>query len=309
MNAKKLTLPKLLTLVFVGFLVVGVIYGAIRYLILLPEGSDYDLGALSRVLWEVIPALLVLLVMYGVALTLYYNRIKTPIRTVARSIEQASKERTKTGLGGEWAPVDSAVETLNASVEQYVKEREGAIALAARRKTEEAIARDMENALCNAVIPCRELDFSGAGGTERSSSICSDYFDGFYLGRRTLCFMTADVWGSGFAAARFAARAKELFREAAHTSDTLGEAVMRLNQALLENNPDRLMLSAFFAVFLPGTGELRYVNAGAHPPVMVGKERAFLRVQPGCPLGIYEEPGLTEEYLIFKLDKSMLSIT
>ena len=133
MNAKKLTLPKLLTLVFVGFLVVGVIYGAIRYLILLPEGSDYDLGALSRVLWEVIPALLVLLVMYGVALTLYYNRIKTPIRTVARSIEQASKERTKTGLGGEWAPVDSAVEALNASVEQYVKEREGAIALAARR--------------------------------------------------------------------------------------------------------------------------------------------------------------------------------
>ena len=75
MNAKKLTLPKLLTLVFVGFLVVGVIYGAIRYLILLPDGSDYDLGALSRVLWEVIPALLVLLVMYGVALTLDDNRI------------------------------------------------------------------------------------------------------------------------------------------------------------------------------------------------------------------------------------------
>lgn len=309
MNAKKLTLPKLLTLVFVGFLVVGVIYGAIRYLILLPDGSDYDLGALSRVLWEVIPALLVLLVMYGVALTLYYNRIKTPIRTVARSIERASKERTKTGLGGEWAPVDNAVEALNASVEQYVKEREGAIALAARRKTEEAIARDMENALCNAVIPCRELDFSGAGGTERSSSICSDYFDGFYLGRRTLCFMTADVWGSGFAAARFAARAKELFREAAHTSDTLGEAVMRLNQALIENNPDRLMLSAFFAVFLPGTGELRYVNAGAHPPVMVGKERAFLRVQPGCPLGIYEEPGLTEEYLIFKPGRALVTYT
>ena len=167
----------------------------------------------------------------------------------------------------------------------------------------------MESALAATSLPCVELDFSGAGGAERSSLIAADLFDGFYLGRRTLCFMTADIWGTGFAAARFAARVKELFRDAAHSSDTLGDAVLRLNRALLNNNPDSLALTGFFAVFMPGTGELRYVNAGAHPPVLVGKERTFLRVQPGCPLGLYEAPDLTEEYLIFKPGRCLVTYT
>ena len=42
MNAKKLTFPKILTLLLVGFLVVGAIYGVVRYLVLLPEGAGND---------------------------------------------------------------------------------------------------------------------------------------------------------------------------------------------------------------------------------------------------------------------------
>ena len=309
MNAKKLTFPKILTLLLVGFLVVGAIYGVVRYLVLLPEGVGNDVATLRRVLWEVIPALVVLLVMYGVALTLYFNRIRSSITRAARSIERAGAEAKAPQIGGEWAPVDSAVEKLTKTVNESVKSRENAIALDARRKTEESIARDMVSALAATSLPCVELDFSGAGGAERSSLIAADLFDGFYLGRRTLCFMTADIWGTGFAAARFAARVKELFRDAAHSSDTLGEAVLRLNRALLNNNPDSLALTGFFAVFMPGTGELRYVNAGAHPPVLVGKERTFLRVQPGCPLGLYEAPELTEEYLIFKPGRCLVTYT
>ena len=309
MNAKKLTFPKILTLLLVGFLVVGAIYGVVRYLVLLPEGAGNDVATLRRVLWEVIPALVVLLVMYGVALTLYFNRIRSSITRAARSIERAATEAKNPQIGGEWAPVDSAVEKLAKTVNESVKSRENAIALDARRKAEEGIARDMEAALAATSLPCVELDFSGAGGAERSSLIAADLFDGFYLGRRTLCFMTADIWGTGFAAARFAARVKELFRDAAHSSDTLGEAVLRLNRALLNNNPDSLALTGFFAVFMPGTGELRYVNAGAHPPVLVGKERTFLRVQPGCPLGLYEAPELTEEYLIFKPGRCLVTYT
>ena len=309
MNAKKLTFPKILTLLLVGFLVVGAIYGVVRYLVLLPEGAGNNVATLRRVLWEVIPALVVLLVMYGVALTLYFNRIRSSITRAARSIERAATEAKDPQIGGEWAPVDSAVEKLTKTVNESVKSRENAIALDARRKTEEGIARDMESALAATSLPCVELDFSGAGGAERSSLIAADLFDGFYLGRRTLCFMTADIWGTGFAAARFAARVKELFRDAAHSSDTLGEAVLRLNRALLNNNPDSLALTGFFAVFMPGTGELRYVNAGAHPPVLVGKERTFLRVQPGCPLGLYEAPELTEEYLIFKPGRCLVTYT
>ena len=309
MNAKKLTFPKILTLLLVGFLVVGAIYGVVRYLVLLPEGAGNDVATLRRVLWEVIPALVVLLLISGVPLTLEFNRNRSSITRAARSIERAATEAKIPQIGGEWAPVDSAVEKLAKTVNESVKSRENAIALDARRKAEEGIAHDMEAALAATSLPCVELDFSGAGGAERSSLIAADLFDGFYLGRRTLCFMTADIWGTGFAAARFAARVKELFRDAAHSSDTLGEAVLRLNRALLNNNPDSLALTGFFAVFMPGTGELRYVNAGAHPPVLVGKERTFLRVQPGCPLGLYEAPELTEEYLIFKPGRCLVTYT
>lgn len=303
-----LTFPKILTLFFAGLVLAAVVYGAIRYFVLLPDGAGSDAEVLHRVLWEVVPALAVLLIMYAAALVFYFIRIASSISRAARAVEEAAAHR-QAGLGGEWAPVESAIQKLGASVEQSVKDRENAIALDARRKAEEGIARDMEAALSATSLPCIELDFSGAGGAERASLISADFFDGFYLGRRTLCFMTADVWGSGFAAARFASRAKELFRDAAHASDTLAEAVLRLNQALVENNPDRLALTGFFAVFMPGTGELRYVNAGANPPVLVGKERAFLRVQPGCPLGLYRQPELTEEYLIFKPGRCLVTYT
>lgn len=93
MNAKKLTFPKILTLLLVGFLVVGAIYGVVRYLVLLPEGVGNDVATLRRVLWEVIPALVVLLVMYGVALTLYFNRIRSSITRAARSIERAGRRK------------------------------------------------------------------------------------------------------------------------------------------------------------------------------------------------------------------------
>ena len=300
---KKLTYPVLLTLFFAGLLLALLIYALVRYFTI--SGDD----ALSMMLWEAIPALIVLVVLYGAAMVLYLVRIRASIKGAAKVIEGAVTERRETGLGGEWAVLDSAVQKFNASAEESLKSREGSIALDARRRTEAGIARDMVKTFSETTLPCVELDFSGAGGAERSSVIAADLYDGFCLGRRTLCFMTADIWGTGFAAARFASRVKELFRDFAHSSESLGEAVLRLNQALLENNPDELALTGFFAVFSPATGELRYVNAGANPPVIVGKERAFLRVQPGCPLGLYREPDLTEEYLIFKPGRCFVTYT
>ena len=107
MNAKKLTFPKILTLLLVGFLVVGAIYGVVRYLVLLPEGAGNDVATLRRVLWEVIPALVVLLVMYGVALTLYFNRIRSSITRAARSIERAATRILRSAANGRPSTVPS----------------------------------------------------------------------------------------------------------------------------------------------------------------------------------------------------------
>ena len=304
---KKLTFPLILTLFFAGLLLAGFIYALIRYSVLASAAGGE--GVLETVLWEVIPALIVLVILYGAAMVVYFVRIRSSIQKAAKAIEGAVTEHKETDLGGEWAPVDAAVKKFNASAEADIRTRENKIAYDAQRRTEAGIARDMVKALSATSLPCVELDFSGAGGAERSPVIAADLFDGFYLGRRTLCFMTADIWGTGFAAARFASRVKELFRDAAHSADTLGEAVLRLNQELIANNPDELALTGFFAVFMPATGELRYVNAGSNPPVLVGKERAFLRVQPGCPLGLYEEPNLTEEYLMFKPGRCLVTYT
>lgn len=95
-----------------------------------------------------------------------------------------------------------------------------------------------------------------------------------------------------------AARIKELFRMNVHNCETLCEAVNAVNAALCADNGEELALTAFFGMFTPSTGELRYVNAGHYPPMLIGEESRYLRMKTGSPLGLYGDCNVTEEYIV-----------
>ena len=108
---------------------------------------------------------------------------------------------------------------------------------------------------------------------------------------RELGFVVGDVSGHGLAAAYFMVMVRTALRVLCRQHCRLAEAVAALNQILLDETPVGWFVTLFYGVANPRTHELRYVNAGHCPAVLVKASPLAPRLlEPTGPaLGIF--PG------------------
>ena len=125
--------------------------------------------------------------------------------------------------------------------------------------------------LAAASIPCRTV-----GG---------DFFDYLDIGERGLAFTLGDVAGKGAPAALLAAAVQSNFAAQAPVSDDPGDAMVRINKALLRRAIEARFATMFFGEVLSG-GRLRYSNAGQEPPVVVRRDRVEWLEAGGPVLGL-----------------------
>jgi len=299
MKRRRIGFIKRIALLSGVLLLALVVFAVVRYVVLRESGS------VLRILWETLPAGVVLLVSFVGALTAHAVYVKKPAKSVAADVENAVK-RHEDGQPsqadvGEWGEISRALESLDGAIGARIAQAEISSAERARTDAFLAAALATEEDVSPAHSGYRESHYGIAAAVHRSSSDAyADFYDYFFAQGRSIFFVIGDIWGSGFSAVRFAARVKELFRICAQNSDTLLEAVEAVNGALCAKNGDALALTAFFGMFSPATGELRYVNAGHYPPALVGAESRFMRVNAGSPLGLYRDPSLTEEYIVLQ---------
>jgi len=73
------------------------------------------------------------------------------------------------------------------------------------------------------------------------------------------------------------------------------DAVRRINRTLCQNVPPNKYVTFFLARLDPGSGELRYVNAGHNPPLLVraGGDRETLQ-EGGMVLGMFDSVPYAE---------------
>jgi sigma-B regulation protein RsbU (phosphoserine phosphatase) len=95
-----------------------------------------------------------------------------------------------------------------------------------------------------------------------------DLYDFFMLSEKELCVAIGDVSGKGVPAALFMAITRTLIRSAARDESDPGKMVEIINNRLSENNPNLMFVTLFLGALDIRSGELRYVNAG-HPPSLV----------------------------------------
>ncbi|MBI4161731.1 MAG: PP2C family protein-serine/threonine phosphatase, partial [Acidobacteria bacterium] len=103
-------------------------------------------------------------------------------------------------------------------------------------------------------IPCRQL-----GG---------DYLDQFRLPDGETCVVIADVAGKGMSASLLAAALQGMLAAETSIPQPLGTMVERLNLAISRRAPEGRFVTLFCGV-LHGNGDLRFVNAGHPPPLLV----------------------------------------
>ncbi|MBL8112969.1 MAG: SpoIIE family protein phosphatase [Acidobacteria bacterium] len=126
-----------------------------------------------------------------------------------------------------------------------------------------------------------------AGGNQPTRQVGGDYFDVFPLPDGKTAFCVADVAGKGVPAALLVSTVHAcLHLLLPALSDDLVALSVQLNRHLVRYSSTRKFATLLLAVFDPKTRELRYVNAGHNPGILLSGGEVTLLPAGGPPVGM-----------------------
>lgn len=312
-TAKK-RMPLLLPILWVNLvLLLGVLgYGLVRYLLLAKDSVGFQSDLFLRILWETVPALVVLLAT-GIALAVVYAvRIVKPVKALAGSVSELAK-RVESGAVPQKIEAEGCLSALSEKIAGQEKQLALLLKTSSERtahSTEENIRRLAADTVHRGAIP--DLSFGGltygvSAKVKRSGVFGADFVDAFLPDRNRIFFAVGDVWGNGLEGALRASLLKNLLREQLLSSRSLSQAISAVNSVLLKEK--HLAVSLFAGIFAPDSGELRFVCAGQHAPLILGEKLGFLRVNPAPPLGIFEDFSAQEEFFVLQPGQGLFLYT
>ncbi len=312
-TAKRRGLTLKTVFLFIILLAAVLIYGVIRYL---AEAGvqPFDREVLLSLLPEVIPALAALVIAFVITLVLQRREVSFPSKTIEGQLNgYIARKREKKPFeqvgAGALENIENALVKADLEIDRYLDDRIKESEEIALRENEEKIARMIGMQTVPTLRSDNELSYGLGGCVQFSDCFGGDYYDYFPLDKRRVCFALGDVWGTGLPAALFSARLKELVREYVCAAQSLTESVEKINAELFKNNPYNLGATLFVGIFYPETSELRYLNAGHCPPVLIGEKDGFLPCKTGTPLGFFENASFVEELFELKAGSALLLYT
>jgi serine phosphatase RsbU (regulator of sigma subunit) len=132
-----------------------------------------------------------------------------------------------------------------------------------------SLAAEVQKRLLPTELPAVEIaEFSAASLPARS--IGGDYYDFIDVGGGRLVIALADVSGKGIAAALIMSVVQASLRIIASESEvSLPRLASRMNDFLYRTTPGNKYATFFYALLDSRSRQLRYVNAGHNPPLLV----------------------------------------
>jgi sigma-B regulation protein RsbU (phosphoserine phosphatase) len=123
-------------------------------------------------------------------------------------------------------------------------------------------------------------DVDCAARIRTARQVGGDFYDAFFVDQQRLLVTIGDVCGKGLSAALFMVRAltllrSEATRRAGAKRGQLQRTVDRLNRLLCQRNDASLFVTMIGAILDTATGELVFVNAGHHPPLLALGDGSF----------------------------------
>jgi serine phosphatase RsbU (regulator of sigma subunit)/predicted ester cyclase len=216
-------------------------------------------------------------------------------RREVMGIPPTEEEKTVSGIyihrisGGkiteEWGIIDAVL--AMESLAQEISERE-------RIEQELRVARSIQQASLPKDVPRLE-GWQIAPFYRPAREVGGDFYDFHHLSEGRLGLVTGDATGKGVPAALVMSTTCGMLQLAAQVLDSSspGEVLSRVNETLLARIPLNTFVTCFYAILDPGSGTLRYANAGHDPPYLWhGGCCEELRAR-GMPLGLM--PGMSYE--------------
>ncbi len=208
---------------------------------------------------------------------------------LGRNLVQASALRT----WGITLGAMTAVTVLLASVYRLRLALRESLKQLALKEAELNFAREVQNALFPRHLPCGNgLEFAASCTPARG--IGGDYYDVMQFPDGRLVFAIADISGKGISAAILVANLQALLRMLTQSTRSPREICSSLNQHLLQVTGESRFATVFYAEWDPLSRQLRYANAGHHPPVMIGSSNGRVLTEGGIPIGMFPDSDFQE---------------
>ena len=160
---------------------------------------------------------------------------------------------------------------------------------------ERRIAQELQRSL----LPKRLPDVAGVGlgaryvPGENGTAVGGDWYDAIALPSGRVAIAIGDVVGRGIEAAATMGQMRSALRAILMQADDTGKMADRLNRFTLALGSDEaIMTTVVLAILEPGTGTLRFTNAGHPPPLLVrpGGDADYLDEPPSPPMGVLATP-------------------
>ncbi|MBI1208319.1 MAG: SpoIIE family protein phosphatase [Azospirillum sp.] len=182
-------------------------------------------------------------------------------------------------------------------------------ALIALRKEIDIAASIQQSMLPKPMPP--QPHFSVVGQMTPAKEIGGDFYDFFFVGENRLAIVVADVSGKGISAAFFMAITRTLLRALTLVASKPGEALVRLNDLLAEDNDEGMFVTLFYGVLDLTCGRLTYASAGHNAPVLrrAAGSVEFLPQTGGVALAVMEGLPYAEKSLDLGRDDLLVLYT
>ena len=159
-----------------------------------------------------------------------------------------------------------------------------------RAEREIAMAQEVQHQLLPAEAP-RMPGLECAGHCSQARSVGGDYYDFIPTGPDGLMLVLGDVSGKGISAALLTSNLQATLRaQYAATGDDPVRLLERVHELFFASTPGNRYATLFLGSYHQSTGELRYVNCGHIPPLVVRADGAVETLEvTATPIGLFEQ--------------------
>lgn len=159
------------------------------------------------------------------------------------------------------------------------------------------VARDVQRSLLPSAMP--ELPgWQIWFVNQPANDVGGDLVDTFALSHERLALMLGDVAGKGLGAALLMAKLQATLRAVAPDAGALDELARRVNRIVCRDGMTNRFATLAYLELHASRGEVRLLNAGHIPPLVVTRNGAMAREPVALPLGIVPEAVYIEESLV-----------
>ncbi len=138
--------------------------------------------------------------------------------------------------------------------------------------------------------------------TRSANEVGGDLLDFIQIEENRFGIAVGDVAGKGLSAALLMAKLQSTIRALVYDTTSLSSLGQKINSIFHRDSPSKIFASLVFAEINTGSADLKLINAGHYPPVIV-KKNQIEQLQKNAPaLGLVKDATFVEQNIV--LDKN-----